>query len=104
MDILNQPSQWDEYCDERLVLGRCAVDWSTFEFIKVTDEDDGRVKVLHEVIFPDDYPEEALNEILNRIGHKDLHAFVVENATTNEWFYLSYERIDSKNSPAYLID
>lgn len=99
-----QPVQWESCCDERLVLGRCAADWSTFEFIKVTDESDGCVKVLHEIIFPDDYPVDALDDILSGFGYDSLDDFVKKNATSDEWLYLPDGSLDRENSPAYIID
>ncbi len=69
---------WKFVSDERLILQREIVPDETYEMVRIIKEPPGSYKLLHEVIFCNDYSKDALEEVLAAFGYKSLEEFLLE--------------------------
>lgn len=75
----NEPfGLWRSVSDENLILQRVIVPGTAYEMVHVTNEGNDIYKLLHEVIFCDDYNKGALEKVLDDFGYKSLEEFVRE--------------------------
>ncbi len=69
---------WKIVSDERLILQRAIVPDKAYEMLKVSKEDSGNFKFLHEVIFCENYRVHELERVLSAFGYQSLKEFVAD--------------------------
>lgn len=102
---------WEQYADEaeHYSYVRCLDLGRIYEVVRVTHDKHGpRAEFVHQVIFMDEYDEQALTEILSGFGYKSLDAFVCEvnHADVDPAGFVVRRNgsIDREASPSWWID
>jgi len=71
---------WQFVSDERLILQRVIVPDEAYEMVRIIKEPSGGYKLLHEVIFCNDYSKNALEKVLASFGYESLDGFLLEHS------------------------
>lgn len=111
MNEKNYSIPWEQYAGEaeHYSYVRCLDLGQIYEVVRVTHEKHGlRAEFVHQVIFMDEYDEQALTEILGGFGYKSLDAFVCEanHADVDPAGFVTRQdgSIDREASPSWWID
>lgn len=95
---------WKIVSDERLILQRAIVPNKAYEMLKVSKEDSGDFKFLHEVIFCENYRVHELERVLSAFGYQSLKEFVEDCTEKAENQKSEFEEIDWETLSMFICD
>lgn len=95
---------WKFVSDERLILQRAIVPNKAYEMLKVSKEDSGDFKFLHEVIFCENYRVHELERVLSAFGFQSLKEFVTDCKGGAEKPEGASEKIDWETLSMFICD
>lgn len=95
---------WKIVSDERLILQRAIVPNKAYEMLKVSKEDSGDFKFLHEVIFCENYRVHELERVLSAFGYQSLKEFVEDCKEKAENQKSEFEEIDWETLSMFICD
>lgn len=76
--------KWEIVSEERLILQRAIVPDRAYEMLKVTKEDQETYKLLHELIFCENYTTRELERVLSAFGYQSLEEFEADCKMSGE--------------------